>query len=60
MLQAPFLEDETQADATHMSFGQYTLFSAYARSANGKMVALGFAILFGNEDKKTGVPSGSS
>jgi len=34
----------------HMSFGKYTLFSAYANSANGAMVSLGFAILFGNED----------
>jgi hypothetical protein len=33
-----------------MSFGKYTLFSAYA-SANMTMAALGFAILFGNEDK---------
>jgi hypothetical protein len=50
-LQAPFLEDVIQADAANMSFGKYTLFSAYAGSANGKMVGLGFAILFGNEDK---------
>jgi len=46
---APFLEDVIQADAAHMSFGKYTLFSAYAGSANGKMVGLGFGILFGNE-----------
>ena len=46
---APFLEDVIQADAAHMSFGKYTLFSAYAGSANGKMVGVGFGILFGNE-----------
>jgi hypothetical protein len=51
-IQSPFLEDVIQADAVDMSFGKYTLFLAYARSANGKMVGLGFAILFGNEDKK--------
>ena len=33
-----------------MSFGKYTLFSAYATTANGTMAPLGFAILFGNED----------
>ncbi len=34
-----------------MTFGKYTLFSAYTGSANQKMVGLGFEILFGNEDK---------
>jgi hypothetical protein len=50
-VQAPFLQDVIQADAAHMSFGKYTLFSAYASTVNMTMVALGFAILFGNEDK---------
>ncbi len=48
--QVPFLQEVIQADGAHMSFGKYTLFSAYANSANGAMVSLGFAILFGNED----------
>ncbi len=48
--QVPFLQDVIQADGAHMSFGKYTLFSAYANSANGAMVLLGFASLFGNED----------
>ncbi len=48
--QVPFLQDVIQADGAHMSFGKYTLFSAYANSANGAMVSLGFPILFGNED----------
>jgi hypothetical protein len=48
--QVPFLQDVIQADCAHMLFGKYTLFSAYANSANGAMVSLGFAILFGNED----------
>jgi hypothetical protein len=50
-VQAPFLQYVIQANAAHMSFGKYTLFSAYASTANMKMLALGFAILFGNEDK---------
>ncbi len=50
-VQAPFLQDAIQADAVHMSFGKYTLFSAYANTANMTMASLGFAILFGNEDK---------
>ncbi len=50
-VQAPFLQDVIQADAAHMSFSKYTLFSAYASTANMTMVAFGFAILFGNEDK---------
>ncbi len=50
-VQAPFLQDVIQADAAHMSFGKYTLFSAYANTANMTMASLGFAILFGNKDK---------
>jgi hypothetical protein len=34
-----------------MSFGKYTLFSAYANTANMTMASLGFAILFSNNDK---------
>ncbi len=49
--QVPFLQEVIQADAAHMSFGKYTLYSAYAKTANGNMSALGFAMLFGNEDK---------
>jgi hypothetical protein len=45
------LQDVIQADAAHMSFGKYTLFSAYASTANMTMAALGFTILFGNKDK---------
>jgi hypothetical protein len=48
--QVSFLQEVIQADDVHMLFGKYTLFSAYANSANGAMVSLGFAILFGNED----------
>jgi hypothetical protein len=50
LVQVPFLQDVVMADGAHMMFGKYTLFSAYAITANGTMVPLGFAILFGNED----------
>jgi hypothetical protein len=33
-------------------FRKYTLYSVYATTANGTMLALGFAMLFGNEDNK--------
>jgi hypothetical protein len=33
-----------------MSFGKYTLFSAYANTANGTMAPLGFTMIVGNED----------
>ena len=45
-----YLQKVVQADAAHMKIGKYTLFSAYAASANGNMAPLAFAILFGNED----------
>jgi hypothetical protein len=51
--QVPFLQEVLQADAAHMSFGKYTLYSVYVTNANGTMSALGFALLFGNEDKQS-------
>ncbi len=49
-VQVPFLQDVIQADGAHMTFGKYTLFSAYGNTANGTKAPLGFAMLFGNED----------
>jgi len=46
----PFLQNVIQADGAHSSFGKYTLFSAYASTANGNMAPLAFGLLFGNED----------
>jgi hypothetical protein len=46
----PFLQEVIQADGAHSSFGKYTLFSAYASTANGNMAPLAFGLLFGNED----------
>ncbi len=51
--QVPFLQEVIQVDAAHMSFRKYTLYSAYETTANGTMLALGFAMLFGNEDKES-------
>ena len=48
----PLLQEVIQADGAHSSFGKYTLFSAYASTANGNMAPLAFGLLFGNEDTK--------
>ena len=37
-------------NGAHSSFGKYTLFSAYATTANGNMSPLAFGLIFGNED----------
>jgi hypothetical protein len=47
------LQEVLQVDAAHMSFGKYTLYSMYGTNANETMSALGFALLFGNEDKQS-------
>ena len=49
--QVPFLQDVIQADGAHMSFGKYTLFTAYGTTANANMSPLAYGIFFGNEDK---------
>ena len=46
------LQKVIQADACHMHFGKYTLFSAYGSTANGSMAPVAFGILFGNENKE--------
>ena len=46
------LQHFVQADGAHSSFGKYTLFSAYAPTANSNMAPLAFGILFGNEETK--------
>jgi hypothetical protein len=51
--QFPFLQEVLQADAAHVSFGEYTLYLVYGTNANGTMSTLGFALLFGNEDKQS-------
>jgi hypothetical protein len=46
----PLLQHVVQADGGHSSFGKYTLFSAYATTANGNMSPLAFGLLYGNKD----------
>ena len=49
--QVPFLQDVIQTNGVHMSFGKYTLFTAYETTANANMSPLAYEIYFGNEDK---------
>ena len=44
------IQEVIHSDGAHTSFGKYTLFSAYASTANGNMINLAYGILFGNED----------
>jgi hypothetical protein len=44
-LQALFM-----ADACHLNFGKYTMFTCYGITANANMLPVGFAIIFGNEN----------
>ena len=44
------LQNVIQADAAHMNFGKYTLYSAYGNMVNANMSPVAFAIIFGNED----------
>jgi hypothetical protein len=48
----PFLQLVFQADACHMNFGKYTLYSCYGTTANCDTYQVAFRILFGNEDKE--------
>jgi hypothetical protein len=48
----PFLQRIFQADACHMNFGKYTLYSCYGITANCNTYPVAFGILFGNEDKE--------
>jgi hypothetical protein len=48
----PFLQRVFQADACHMNFGKYTLYSCYGTTANCNTYPVAFGILFGNEDKE--------
>jgi hypothetical protein len=48
----PFLQRVFQADACHMNYGKYTLYSCYGTTANCNTYTVAFKILFGNEDKE--------
>ena len=45
------LQQIIQADAAHMNFGKYTLYSAYGTTANAQCSPIAFSIMYGNEDK---------
>ncbi len=44
----PHLQKMYMADACHLNFGKYTLFSCYGVTANSNMSPVGFAIIFRN------------
>jgi hypothetical protein len=46
----PELQRLVMADACHLNFGKYTLYSCYGITANANMFPVGFAIVFGNEN----------
>ncbi len=48
----PFLQQVFQADACHVSFGKYTLYSCYGTTANCNTYPVAFGLLFGNENKE--------
>lgn len=45
----PHLQNVFQADAAHINWGKFTLFSLYGTMANGRMAPVTLAIVFGNE-----------
>ncbi len=46
----PHLQKMYMADACHLNFGKYTLFSCYGVTANSNITPVAFAILFGNKN----------
>ncbi len=50
VLTVPNLQNVIQADAAHIHFGKYTLYSAYGSTADASMFPIAFAYFFGNED----------
>ncbi len=49
---APLLQTVYQADAAHMNFGKYTLYSCYGITVNCNTYPVAFGMVFGNEDKE--------
>ncbi len=46
----PHLQKTYMADACHLNFGKYTLFSCYGVTENSNMSPVGFAIIFRNDN----------
>ena len=49
----PHLQKVFMADACHLNFGKYTLFSCYGVTANSNASPVAFTIIFGNESTST-------
>jgi hypothetical protein len=49
----PQLQKMFMADACHLDFGKYTLFSCYGMTANSNASPVAFATLFGNKNTST-------
>jgi hypothetical protein len=47
----PLLQTVYQADAAHMNFGKYRMYSCYGITANCNAFPVVFGIIYGNEDK---------
>ncbi len=46
----PELQTLFTADACHLNFGKYTMFTCYGITANANMLPVGFALIFGNQN----------
>ena len=55
----PLLQKVFQADATHINWGKYTLFSLYGTTANSTMSPVALTIVYENENKVCGQSFGS-
>jgi len=47
----PELQTVFMADACHLNFGKYTMFACYGGTASANMSPVGFALIFGNENR---------
>ena len=47
----PLLQSVYQADAVHLNWGKYTLYSSYGTTSKGQCSPVAFGIIFGNEDE---------
>jgi hypothetical protein len=47
----PYLQGVMLADAAHLWFGKYTLFSVFGIMADAQCSSITYGIMFGNEDK---------
>jgi hypothetical protein len=55
----PHLQDVFQADAAHMNFGKYTLFSCYGSTANANTSPIALPFYLATRTKLAGKPFGN-